>query len=228
MTTAHLPRLLFAVPRGFENVAAQDVLRFLPINTADATFEARLDTGIVGMKLQSRDDLQACLQAYDAGHLWAVQRCMLEVGEPLQLSSELCDSLTAERKALPSKRSRYIKDDAASKKRLRARVEPLAEKQTTPGEETFLELLKGMAEAREAEFKQALQIWASFKHSREDMFPESFALRFERRDFLFPTLTSKDLATQAGGDVYDLLCRLSGKEKQKVDLTSPELEVRAT
>ena len=224
MTVSHVPRLLFAVPRGFEDVAAQDILRFLPVRPDH--IEARNDTGLVALCFTSGEALQACLQSYDEGVCWAVHGASLEIGEPLQLSAELCDRLTVERKALPSKRSRYIKEEAASKKRLRARVEPLVEKQTTASEETVLRLIKEMVEARHGEFEQALAIWTAFKGNDKDQYPASFALRFERRDFLFPTLTSKDLARQAGGDVYDLLCRLSGQPKQKVDLTSPDLEVR--
>lgn len=218
------PRLIFGVPRGFEDVAAGDVLRFLPLQRKAYSIEARHDTGSVVIAVQQPEDLQACLNVYDAGHLWSVQRCMLEVGLPLELSKQIVDQLQNERKELPSKRSRTIKEEHASKKRLRARIAPLVDKQATPGEEAVLRLLQGIVADRLAELQQCLAVWSQLKGTQFEC-PESFALRFDRRETLFPTLNSKDLAREAGGALYDALCRLSGQEKQKVDLTDPDIEV---
>lgn len=234
-------RLAFKVPKGFEDIAWQDIKRFIPTEVSTAAVaDGRLEllSGFVLLSLPVGVDLEACLSRYAQGVFWAVTRVLLSMqalGEALDdlptISEDMCRGLEADRKSLPSKRSRQIINPEASKgrnNRYRRRVAPL-DIDSTPSEVDFLDRLKHIADSQNESHRALFRTWKAFKgeeptgdHSR---IPESFAIRFDRGSFLFPSLKSSKIASHLA-DLYGAhVMDMTGRDDLKADLTSPEYEV---
>lgn len=236
-----LVRLAFRVPKGFEDVAWQDIRRFLPVlpaDTASTGWHVKFLSGLVLLSLPFGPQLEACLSKYAEGVFWSVIRlslCMdcpcIAVDDISAIPDRIVTSLEADRKSLPSKRSRQILNPEASKgrnSRYRRRVAPL-DIDSTPSELAFLDFLTELVHSQHASHSMLYSLWKSLKGSAfvEDRayLPASFAVRFERGDFLFPTLKSPTIASHLA-DLYGTqLLRMTGKDEIKADLASPEYEV---
>lgn len=236
-----LIRLAFEVPKGFENIAWEDIKRFLPAASAiDGAAEydnsVQVLSGLILLALPVGPTLDKCLTAYSEGSLWAVTRVLLSLHDGQDdvlaaLATEICKELEAERRSLPSKRSRQIINPNLSKgknSRYRRRVAPL-DIDTTPSELAFLDRITGIADVQSGSHKRLYEMWKAYRdksYGTEEPAPplRSFAVRFERRDFQFPTLKSAKisfyLAEQYGAQIYEMT-----GTRVRADLTSPEYEV---
>ena len=228
-----IPTLAFNVPRGFEkNIASKDILLHLPENTlvvSDAD-----DSGYVLVKPSSLEHLYACLAAYNQGELWSVTNCSLVLSEKA-LPIELHAILETDRRALPSKRSRAVSSSRSNdvKQKLsknRKKITPLAV-DPLPSEILLLEYLSTVAsELREA-FFIAFSVWKEFKYGPdcpnrglELPVPRNFAVRYDRREFLLPSLKSQDIARYLGDELGSVLLAMTRRETIPVDLEDPDME----
>jgi hypothetical protein len=214
------PYIALAVPRGFEDVACKDILRF--VSPQSALFQ--LDTGFVHLKTNDVSTFSSILEAYDAGKLWSVTRCLVCLrDQPLMIPKDLELRLVAERKSLPSKRSRT----RAVLGQEVIRESTPTELERTESEAAYIALLQNDLEALQDGFDRAFKAWRA--HARLSEMHEksslSFAVRMERRDFLFPTLRSLDIERSLGSSFYGLLERHLHCDDIRVRLENPDLEV---
>lgn len=237
-----LIRLAFEAPKGFEAVAWQDVKRFLPpsaVEAAGSSSHVKLLSGWILLALPAGPVLDSFLSRYAEGSFWAVTRVLLSLHteqDALQdlpaLSPEICEGLEEERKNLPSKRSRQIINPNISKSkntRYRRRVAPL-DMDTTLFELAFVERLTAIAETQRNSHETIYTIWKKARRCNQveevvHSDPRNFAVRFERREFLFPTLKSAKISFYLAEHYGTQIVSFSGKEGLKADLMSPEYEV---
>lgn len=241
-------QLAFSVPRGFEDVAWNDILRHLPDESSRALADSNHQrrevnitplSGYVLLYLPIGGALNKCLDTYAQGHFWSVIRLYLSL-QPFEgvsidqtstlptISETTRQGLDDERKSLPSKKSRQIQSTDVSKKRLnrfRKRVAPL-DIDTTPHELAFIEQLTDIAASQEDSHTRLYKFWKVLKHSADQHnVPESFAIRFERRSFLFPTLKSSKIAFHLAEIYGSQLQNIAGCESIRADLEHPDYEV---
>lgn len=248
------PRLLFAVPRGFEDVAAQDILRFLPplvdAHSEDLAGRTRPedvryspDSGYVELQPPHDAIFRSCIDAYNSGVLWAVTRCLIGIGPPIQISAELEQQLHADKLLQPSRQNatpvEAVEDTRHRLSKRRAKRGPRPERDIMPSETKLLEHLcaAGLRETQASgSLNASLEAW---QRQREHdptgaTVPDAgaelaftFAVNFERRELHLPTLKSSDIASRIGGDLHTLLLQWTGKDEQKVNLSNPDLNVSA-
>ena len=246
------PRLLFAVPRGFEDVAAQDILRFLPplhdAHSKDLDAQAKPvdvrcapDSGYVELQPPNDTILRSCIDAYNSGVLWAVTRCLIGIGPPIPIHAELEEHLQADRLQLPSRQSAALpeatEDTRHRLSKRRKKRGPRPERDTMPSETRLLEHLcaAGLRETQESgSLTESLDSWqwqrqqAPTRAREPDAEPAfTFAVNFERRELHLPTLKSSDIASRIGGDLHTLLLQWTGRDEQQVNLGNPDLNVSA-
>lgn len=223
---ANPPDLAFAVPRGFEDVACKDILRFV----SPRSTHFQLDTGYVHLKTDDISTFSSVLDAYDAGRLWSVTRCLICLHEQsLVLSKDLELRLAAERKSLPSKRSRARTAAGARAGNTSESTVDTSSVQSGPteSENVYLTLLQENIRSSKAQFARAFEVWkGATKYEKiEQGLPVSFAVRLDRRDFLFPTLKSLDIERSLGSAFYDRLEDHVHRDNIRVRLENPDLEV---
>lgn len=236
-----LVRLALKVPKGFEDVAWQDIQRFIPLEISKAAVagsHVKLFSGAVLLSVPLGDSLDAVISKYSEGKLWSVTRMLLSLDSSSEetedlpcIPEEILKWLETERISLPSKRSRQIINPEASKgrnSRYRRRVAPL-DIDNTPSELAFMERLAEIARSQSESHSLLYNIWKGAKGVQyaEDRkyLPRSFAIRFERGDFLFPTLKSSKIAGHLG-ELYGFqMMNMTERTDLKADLTSPEYEV---
>ena len=246
------PRLLFAVPRGFEDVAAQDILRFLPplhdAHSEDLAGRARTedircspDSGYVELQPSNDTILRLCIGAYNSGVFWAVTRCLIGIGLPIPIPAELEEQLHADKLQLPSRQNAALPEATEdSRHRLSKRRKkrgPRPEREAMPSETRLLEHLcaAGLRGTQESgDLTATLEAWEWQREQDTERATEpdpkpafTFAVNFERRELHLPTLKSSDIASRIGGDLHTLLLQWTGREEQKVNLSNPDLNVSA-
>lgn len=234
-------QLAFEVPRGFEDVAWRDIQATLSkaaAVTSTSDLCVAIVSGFVLLALPVGALLDTCLSLHAEGSFWAVTRVLLsmqsadgDVSMLPTLSSELCEGLQTDRKALPSKRSRAIVDPNASKarkNRTRRRVAPL-NIDKTPFEQSFLERLSEIVQCQRHSHRAVYNVWKKIKHpdhyDDESLLPTTFAIRFERRDFLFPTMKSSRIAQYLAEEYGRQVLSFTGRKDLKADLLAPDYEV---
>lgn len=215
------------------------------------------DSGYVWVEPDSWKALEDVLQIYDDGQLWCTTRCVVCIGQGRSvIPDELLRELDEDRRALPSRRSREIKTDEPARRpdgrpsnnNLRRRVAPLQHSERSPGEERYLawldEVLLGdddsrglVADNKRGSAKQlsdALKAWEIYYTLRGEQCPRitgqdaiSFAIRAEKREMLFPTLRSQDIARRSAETIGVELHKLIACERLKVNLENPEVQVRS-
>jgi hypothetical protein len=236
-------RLAFSVPKGFEDVAWQDIQRFLStdvIHSISST-SVKILSGFVFLRLPIGPVLVSCLETYANGLFWAVTGLILSLDDcesqdegvtslPV-LPEVICSGLEEERRELPSKRSRQIIDPDASKKRInryRRRIAPL-DMDTMPNETAFLDFLTETGGKQRASHELIYNIWKKHKYppqaTDESFMPSSFAMRFERRGFMLPTLKSSKVAYHLAELYGTQLTTMFGGKGLKADLLNPDYEV---
>ena len=233
----NIPILALSVPRGFEDIASEDILRYLPIKRDSLAISCAADSGYVHVQAFVSADLRTCLEVYYRGLLWSVTRCILVLGNALQsLPSGLHASLETERKALPSKRSRTkppacAHGEARKRSKNRRKIAPL-NMAAVPSEVLLLECLTNAVQARQEALSVAFDVWKDVAHGAKEsqaearvQLPLSYAVTFDRRELLLPTLKSQDISRILGDEFGNLLLAMTDRETIPVDLEKPDLEV---
>ena len=228
------PTLIFAVPRGFEDVCALDIARCLRADIDKQPDIAHvIGTGFVKLRCPDADVARRCLARYDSGSLWSVTRCIVAStpSAAVVIPQDLLHDLVKERQALPSKRSRTREvadyNGPVRRSKIRRHVQPLSaeQRQTTIAEKAFLKLMTESLTTYEGVFNDALRLWHAHYYPDGQSTYRSFACHFERNDLLLPTLHNQDVSRVLGEAFGQLLARHRGSEDLSVDLVKPDLHV---